>query len=90
MKIPYGYLEIGHIAYFQPLNPSTKSLESDELIYENGRTVAHSMEPAVSDHTLYLNGRNTYMSYKVLKQTVIVLKPYITIINDYNERLTNV
>jgi hypothetical protein len=90
MKIQYGYLELGDRAYFQPLNPSTKSLESAELIYQNGLQVSHSMEPAVTDYTLYLNGRNTSVSYRVLRSSTYTLQQYITIINDYNERLTNV
>lgn len=90
MKIHYGYLEIGTFGYFQPLNPSTKRLESAELLYENGRQISHSMEPAISEYTLYLNGRNTSLSYRVLRNSIHTIKPYVILIKQHNERLNNV
>lgn len=90
MKIPYGYLEIGPFGYFQPLNPSTESLESAELLYENELQISRSTEPAVSEYTLYLNGRNTSRSYRVLKNRIDILNPYVILIKQYNARLSNV
>ena len=90
MKIPYGYLEIGTIGYFQPLNPSNRNSESVELLYENGLQISRSMKPAVSKHTLYLNGRNITLSYRVLKNSIDILNPYATLIKQHNERLNNV
>ena len=90
MKIPYGYLEIGTFGYFQPLNPSTRSLESAELLYDNGRQISHSIQPAISGHTLYLNGRNTSLSYQVLWNSIHTIKPYVILIKQHNARLNNV
>jgi hypothetical protein len=90
MKIPYGYLEIGTFGYFQPLNPSTKSLESAELLYENGRQISHSMELTISEYTLYLTGRNTSLSYRLLRHCIYELYPYVILIKRHNERLNNV
>lgn len=90
MKIPYGYLEIGPFGYFQPLNPSTKSLASAELLHENGLQISHSAEPAMSGRTLYLNGRNTSLSYRVLMTSIHTINPYVILIKQHNERLNNV
>jgi hypothetical protein len=90
MKIPYGYLEIGTIGYFQPLNPSNSNSESGELLYENGLQISRSMESDVSEYTLYLNGRNTALSYRVLNNSIDILNPYVTLIKQHNERLNNV
>lgn len=90
MKVPYAYIVIGDVVYFQAQNYKEPTSTPLSIGRNGDYDVVSQGRPQLSDDRLYVNGGNYGRNCDIVPIPFIQFRTFLRIIKEHNARLNNV